>query len=188
MPNEPRQNFGTRLPRALIDAIEARANTTGRTKTQIFEDALVAYLGLEEATEGTDVMQRLADVEQRLTAVERRLTKNAQQRPTNVMHRPTVAQQPPNDARTEGDSNAELSDPPPPPKREPTPAPAKGESVYTWKALILAGAPITEAQASGGNRDKAMLKATGLKSGPWLEAQGWVPTSQNKTRWWPPPD
>jgi hypothetical protein len=170
----------------LIDAIEARANTTGRTKTQIVEDALVAYFGLGEATEGTDVMQRLADVEQRLTSVERRLTKNAQQRPTNVMHRPTVAQQTPNDARTEGDSNAELSDPPPPPKREATPAPAKGESVYTGMALILAGAPITEAQAKSKNRDRPMFDATGLKSGPWLEQQGWVPSGKRKNRWWPP--
>jgi hypothetical protein len=161
MPNEPRQNFGTRLPRALIDAIEARANTTGRTKTQIVEDALVAYFGLGEATEGTDVMQRLADVEQRLTNVERRLTENAQQRPTNVKHRPTVAQQPPNDAPE--DSNAELH------------APADGHPVADGLRWLSTGQAIVVSQRRNGPDNRATLMRWAREGR--LDALGlrWIP-------------
>jgi len=66
-------------------------------------------------------------------------------------------------------SNAELPDP--------------GAGVYTGDALILAWAPITEAQAKSKNRDRAMRQATELKSRPWLESQGWV---LFKDRWYPP--
>ena len=82
MPNDTRKNFGVRLPSSLIAAIEGRAKATGRTKTQIVETALGAYLGMGTPTEGQDVEQRLTEIEQRLTEIEQRLTENAQHRPT----------------------------------------------------------------------------------------------------------
>jgi hypothetical protein len=82
MPNDTRKNFGVRLPSRLIAAIEGRAKATGRTKTQIVETALGAYLGMEATTTGQDAEQRLAEIEQRLANVEQRLTENAQHRPT----------------------------------------------------------------------------------------------------------
>ncbi|MEY3300181.1 MAG: hypothetical protein RLZZ597_3441, partial [Cyanobacteriota bacterium] len=82
MPNaDTRKNFGVRLPTSLIAAIEARATTTGRSKTQVVESALGAYLGMEATTTGQDAEQRLAEIEQRLANVEQRLTENAQHRP-----------------------------------------------------------------------------------------------------------
>lgn len=83
MPNaDTRKNFGVRLPSSLIAAIEARATTTGRSKTQVVEAALEAYLGMEATPTGQDVEQRLTEIEQRLANVEQRLTENAQHRPT----------------------------------------------------------------------------------------------------------
>ncbi len=173
MPNDTRKNFGVRLPSRLIAAIEARATTTGRSKTQVVESALGAYLGMGTPTEGQDVEQRLTEIEQRLTEIEQRLTPSTQKRSTAVEQRITRnAQQrltPPDAPEPTAVSNAEI--------------PAAGEGVYTGDALILAGAPITEAQAKSKNRDRDMMQVTGLKSGPWLEAQGWVLL---KARWHPP--
>ncbi len=76
MPNKFRHNFGIRLPQALIAAIEARANTTGLTKTQVVEDILAAHFGLEQAT---DIVQRMVVVEQRLADVEQRIAGKAHQ-------------------------------------------------------------------------------------------------------------
>jgi hypothetical protein len=89
MPNDTRKNFGVRLPTSLIAAIEARATTTGRSKTQVVESALGAYLGLEATTEGQDVEQRLTEIEQRLTEIEQRLTPSTQKRSTAVEQRIT---------------------------------------------------------------------------------------------------
>ena len=143
MPNaDTRKNFGVRLPSSLIAAIEARATTMGRSKTQVVEAALEAYLGLEATTEGQDVDQRLTEIEQRLANVEQRLTENAQRRPT------------------------------PPDAPEPPPAPGEGFSIGA--ALIAAAAPISHAQATSGNRDRAMRQATGKTARDWLQAQGWI--------------
>ena len=152
MPNaDTRKNFGVRLPASLIAAIESQAKATGQNKTQIVEAALGAYLGIAATpTEGQDVEQRLTEIEQRLANVEQRLTENAQRRPT------------PPDA------------PEPPPAASSALLPAPGEGFSIGAALIAAAAPISHAQATSGNRDRAMRQATGKTARDWLQAQGWI--------------
>jgi len=95
MPNaDTRKNFGVRLPSSLIAAIKARATTTGRSKTQIVEAALGAYLGMEPTHTGQDVEQRLTEIEQRLANVEQRLTPSTPKRSTAVVQRLTTPDAP----------------------------------------------------------------------------------------------
>ena len=89
------------------------------------------------------------DVEQRLTEIEQRLANVEQRLTENAQRRPT-----------------------PPDAPEPPPAPGEGFSIGA--ALIAAAAPISHAQATSGNRDRAMRQATGKTARDWLQAQGWI--------------
>ena len=59
-----------------------------------------------------------------------------------------------------------------------------GTHGYTMgEALIQAGARITESQAMGSNRNRAMATAHGVSAKEFLESQGWQLRGR---RWWPP--
>jgi hypothetical protein len=169
MPNEPpRKNFGIRLPEGLITAIGEAALARKQTKTEIVEAAIAEYLGVDAPAMPSTMESRLEAMESRLDALEHRLAP-PNEPPSTTPSTPSTT---PNEAPSTTPST--------PPSTTPSEA-HTGLSIA--EALIAARAPITEAQARGGNRDRAMRARTGQAGRQWLQAQGW----QERSRRWVPP-
>ena len=182
MANEPpRKNFGIRLPEGLITAIGEAALAQQKTRTEIVETAISAYLGVDAPASTTMEESRLAALEQRLAPPNEapNTTPNEPQNepqnepPCNVTGNVTAT---PNEAPNQPPSTT--------PSEPPSTTPSEAHTgLFIAEALIAARAPITAQQARGGNRDRAMRSRTGQAARQWLEGQGWLERSR---RWVPP--